>query len=172
MTESLYADWDAWRRDRVAELAAVYGAECPAFPPDPRWITTARYQRYERPRWEAVGTATGNSQEVPVHGILRFTLEGVECSLEPYSSGPPGFLNVAFRDLTSGLSTYGAARVIFPPVPPPGVFEVVLDFNRSINPPCAFTPYAACAFPPARNTVPIAVEAGEKAPATHDRPSR
>jgi uncharacterized protein (DUF1684 family) len=41
---------------------------------------------------------------------------------------------------------------------------VVLDFNRAINPPCAFTPFATYALPPTGNTLPIAVEAGELAP--------
>jgi uncharacterized protein (DUF1684 family) len=38
----------------------------------------------------------------------------------------------------------------------------VLDFNRAINPPCAFTPFATCPLPPKENQLPIAVTAGEK----------
>jgi uncharacterized protein (DUF1684 family) len=39
---------------------------------------------------------------------------------------------------------------------------VILDFNRSINPPCAFTPYATCPLPPPQNRLTLAVTAGEK----------
>jgi uncharacterized protein (DUF1684 family) len=38
----------------------------------------------------------------------------------------------------------------------------VLDFNRAINPPCAFTPYATCPLPPRQNMLTVAVRAGEK----------
>jgi uncharacterized protein (DUF1684 family) len=38
----------------------------------------------------------------------------------------------------------------------------VIDFNRSYNPPCVFTPYATCPLPPPQNRLPFRVEAGEK----------
>ena len=40
--------------------------------------------------------------------------------------------------------------------------KVVLDFNRSYNPPCAFTPFATCPLPPPQNRLKLRVEAGEK----------
>ena len=43
----------------------------------------------------------------------------------------------------------------------------VLDFNRAINPPCAFTPYATCPLPPADNVLPVRIEAGEKTYSAH-----
>lgn len=153
--------WQHWRRERDAELTQLFGAECAYYPFDPRWVVAADWEPYEVPRTEVVSSALGLPRMVPVHGALRFTLEGVECQLEPYSSGPPGRLNVAFRDATSGDTTYAAARVIFPPLPPPGSSRVMLDFNRAINPPCAFGP-AACAYPPASNTLSVAIAAGEK----------
>jgi uncharacterized protein (DUF1684 family) len=158
------AAWQAWRRERDAELDARFGASCPVFPPSPRWVVTADWQAYPRPRWETVGTADGRPRPVPVHGRLRFRLDGAEYTLEPYSSGPPGRLNVAFRDTTSGHTTYPVARVVFPALPRPGEACVVIDFNRAINPPCAFTAAAACAFPPPGNVLPVPVEAGEKLP--------
>jgi uncharacterized protein (DUF1684 family) len=39
--------------------------------------------------------------------------------------------------------------------------EVVIDFNQSHNPPCAFTAYATCPLPPRQNTLAVAIEAGE-----------
>jgi uncharacterized protein (DUF1684 family) len=38
----------------------------------------------------------------------------------------------------------------------------VLDFNRTYNPPCVFTPHSTCAFPPRENRLPLAITAGEK----------
>ena len=45
--------------------------------------------------------------------------------------------------------------------------RVLLDFNRAINPPCVFTPYATCPLPAPENRLPFAVSAGEKLPAAH-----
>jgi uncharacterized protein (DUF1684 family) len=45
------------------------------------------------------------------------------------------------------------------PLPKDG--KVDLDFNRSYNPPCTFTPYATCPLPPKENTLSFAVNAGE-----------
>ena len=39
-----------------------------------------------------------------------------------------------------------------------------VDFNRAINMPCAYTDFATCPVPPAANTLPFAVEAGEQTP--------
>ena len=39
-----------------------------------------------------------------------------------------------------------------------------IDFNRAHNMPCAYTDFATCPLPPAANTLPFAVEAGEKIP--------
>jgi len=41
--------------------------------------------------------------------------------------------------------------------------EVVIDFNRAYNPPCAFTPFATCPLPPPENRLDMEVQAGEKA---------
>jgi uncharacterized protein (DUF1684 family) len=160
--EEYIASWQQWRRQRDAELRDMYDVSCPTFPPDPRWVVTAAYRPYARPRVEAVGTSAGFQREVPVHGRLEFVLDGVQCTLEPYSVGPPGRLNVAFRDATSGESTYPLARVVFPAEPTPGESAVVIDFNCAINPPCAFVALATCALPPAGNTLPVRVEAGER----------
>ncbi|WP_217652361.1 DUF1684 domain-containing protein [Sinomicrobium oceani] len=45
---------------------------------------------------------------------------------------------------------------------PGGVRSTWLDFNRAVNPPCAFTPYATCPLPPQQNILQVAVTAGEK----------
>ncbi|WP_417260783.1 DUF1684 domain-containing protein [Celeribacter sp.] len=39
---------------------------------------------------------------------------------------------------------------------------MVIDFNRAINPPCAFTDHAICPLAPRENLFPFRIEAGEK----------
>jgi uncharacterized protein len=46
--------------------------------------------------------------------------------------------------------------------------RVTIDFNRTLNLPCAFTAYATCPLPPAENRLPVAVEAGERTPPRPD----
>ncbi len=65
------------------------------------------------------------------------------------------------RDATSGQETYGACRFL---VGDALGDTIVLDFNKSINPPCAFTDHATCPLPPPENRLELRIEAGEKLP--------
>ena len=68
-----------------------------------------------------------------------------------------------FTDATSGVTTYPAGRVL--KLPPPGpAGQIVLDFTRATNLPCAYTDLATCPLPPPGNRLPVAIEAGEKIP--------
>ena len=84
-------------------------------------------------------------------------------SLTAFPGHTPGSLIVLFTDATSGVTTYGANRVITLE-PPAADGAVVLDFNRAVNLPCAYTDLATCPLPPRENRLPVAVEAGEKIP--------
>lgn len=90
-------------------------------------------------------------------GIVEFTYKGQKYHLRPiYEDDTLFFL---FKDPTNKTQTYQAGRMLNTPLPVDG--EVDLDFNRSYNPPCTFTPYATCPLPPKENTLPFPVEAGE-----------
>ena len=94
-------------------------------------------------------------------GILRFTLNGAEQTLEPYQDSPDDdsyFL--IFRDGTSAVTTYGAGRFLYADVAGADA-TTVLDFNLAYNPPCAFTPYATCPLPPPQNWLQASINAGE-----------
>ncbi|MDQ2944534.1 MAG: DUF1684 domain-containing protein, partial [Acidobacteriota bacterium] len=64
-----------------------------------------------------------------------------------------------FKDQTSGKGTYPSGRFLYADLAANG--QVVLDFNKAYNPPCAFTPYATCPLPPVQNRLTARVEAGE-----------
>jgi uncharacterized protein (DUF1684 family) len=83
-------------------------------------------------------------------------LNGTEYHLTPFIDEDE--LWFVFRDLTSGESTYPAARFLYTPLPKDG--KVVVDFNRAENPPCAFDPYATCPLPPPENRLQVRIEAG------------
>jgi uncharacterized protein len=129
------------------------------FPVDPDLRVEARFEAFERPRMVSFPTAVGYEETDQAPGLLRFSLDGRELTLEPFA-GDAGGLFIVFRDATSGEETYGAGR--FLDTEPPHDGKVVLDFNLAYNPPCAFTPYATCPLPSPRNCLPVAIRAGEK----------
>ena len=90
-------------------------------------------------------------------GVVEFTYEGEQYRLRPIYEGKTLFF--LFRDLTNKTETYQAGRMLNTPLPENG--KVDLDFNRSYNPPCTFTPYATCPLPPKENALPFPVRAGE-----------
>lgn len=89
----------------------------------------------------------------------HFVVAGQPCSLAPQNPAAKTWQFV-FGDATSGRETYGGGRFLFVPAPSGDVLR--LDFNRAINPPCVFTPYATCPLPAPENRLGVAVTAGEK----------
>ena len=103
-------------------------------------------------------TFTGQREMQKSPGIVEFTYEGEKYHLRPIYEGKTFFF--LFKDPTNKTETYQAGRMLNTPLPENGIVD--LDFNRSYNPPCTFTPYATCPLPPRENTLPFPVAAGEK----------
>ena len=92
-------------------------------------------------------------------GTLVFELDGEEYWLDALQEGDELF--VIFGDKTNKKETYPSGRYLYADMPDADG-KVILDFNKSRNPPCAFTPFATCPLPPSQNILPIEVKAGEK----------
>lgn len=143
-------------------LAAYTGTT--TFEPDPAWTLAARFEAYDAPVDTAVGSVVEGLEHVyGAVGELAFEVAGQPLRLIAFPGFTPESLLVLFRDRTSGVSTYPAVRSLSVPRPVSGE-ETVVDFNRAVNLPCAYTPFATCPLPPAGNDLPVAVEAGEKTP--------
>jgi uncharacterized protein len=127
------------------------------FPIEEQYRVTARFVSYDPPKKIAVPNILGDTEEESSPGYVEFTLNGQKCRLDPVSAGDQLFF--IFRDLTSGRETYPSGRFLYTCMPKNG--EVVLDFNKAVNPPCAFTSFATCPLPPRQNHLPVRVEAGE-----------
>ena len=65
------------------------------------------------------------------------------------------------RRPTNGHETYGGGRFLYTGAPDADG-HVIVDFNRSYNPPCVFSPYATCPLPWPANRLPVRIEAGER----------
>ncbi|MFN2511937.1 MAG: DUF1684 domain-containing protein [Pyrinomonadaceae bacterium] len=152
------------RDSKSAALARFHGLKW--FPPSVRYRVTARWIPYVPPRSITLSTLIGTRYSQPVPGAAEFTLAGKTYRLEPVLEDPDkAELFFILRDTTSTSTTYGACRFLYTGFPGRGLAQsgkIVLDFNRLENPPCAYTPYATCPLPPARNRLPIALPVGEK----------
>lgn len=95
-------------------------------------------------------------------GTLSFTLAGAPYKLSAFAErvGDVQRLWVPFRDLTSGLETYGGGRYLDLDRTATGLYD--LDFNRAYNPYCVYDASWICPYPPSENRLEIAVRAGER----------
>jgi uncharacterized protein (DUF1684 family) len=131
------------------------------FPPRPEWRIAADWVPYAAPRQLTVGTTKAIDTEVEVTHKAVFSVGGQRFELIA-THGTPEAPQFVIRDLTSRDSTYPASRFVYGEQVTDT--SIVLDFNKAINPPCAFTEFAVCPLPPAANVLPIRIEAGEKWP--------
>ncbi len=80
--------------------------------------------------------------------------------------GYGGGLFVPFRDMTNGKTTYVGGRYLYDTLKGADLGadtdQLVLDFNYAYNPPCAYNALRVCPLAPDDNSLPFAVEAGEK----------
>jgi uncharacterized protein (DUF1684 family) len=136
------------------------------YDPNPTYRVHARWIPYSPPKVLDIPTVLGTTTHMPAPGAVEFTLDGKIVRLEPVLEDPKSTeLFFIMRDATSKTATYGAGRFLYTELPDHGVGqpgEVWLDFNRLINPPCAFTPYATCPLPPPQNRLSVAIPAGER----------
>jgi uncharacterized protein (DUF1684 family) len=126
----------------------------------------ARWIPYNPPKVLDIPTVLGTTTHLPAPGAAEFTLDGQTVRLEPVLEDQKSTeLFFILRDATSKTTTYGAGRFLYTELPDHGVSqagEVWLDFNRLVNPPCAFTAYATCPLPPAQNRLSVPIPAGEQ----------
>lgn len=129
------------------------------FPLDQAYQVDGVYSPHETPRTLQVVTSSGNLVPVTNPGRVTFALQGQQFALEAFTAGE-NELWFVFKDATSGKLTYGAGRFMYAPLHPDGT--VSLDFNKAYHPPCAFTAFATCPFPPKENALPVEIPVGER----------
>ncbi len=134
------------------------------FPIDEDWKITAKYKTYDPPQTISIPTILGTVEEDKSPGALVFKKNGQQFKLDVIEEGNKFF--IIFADETNGVETYGAGRFVYTNKPD-SAGNVLLDFNKAYNPPCAFTPYATCPLPPKQNYLKLKVTAGEKKYGNH-----
>jgi uncharacterized protein (DUF1684 family) len=136
------------------------------YEPNAAYRVHARWIPYNPPKVLDIPTVLGTTTHMPAPGAAEFTLDGQTVRLEPVLEDPKSTdLFFIMRDATSKSTTYGAGRFLYTELPDHGISqpgELWLDFNRAVNPPCAFTAYATCPLPPPQNRLGVAIQAGEQ----------
>ncbi|MGE5373467.1 MAG: DUF1684 domain-containing protein [Bacteroidota bacterium] len=134
------------------------------YPVKPELRVPATYTRYEIPRIVKMPDILGAILDEPMQGFVSFELEGKQYELIAEEL-PDRRLFIQFMDRTNGNPTYPSGRYHYADAHING--RTFIDFNKAYSPPCAFTDYATCTFPPQENRLDVAIEAGEIYP-RHD----
>lgn len=139
----------------------------PYYPAGYRYYVVAKFVRDTTAQVFAMKTSTSRRPLYRKYGEVSFTLAGRSLKLSVYQSQDlltkPGFtdyLFIPFTDLTNGHGSYGGGRYLDLRIPPAGVSTMLLDFNCTYNPSCAYNGAYSCPVPPAENRLAVAIPAG------------
>ena len=148
-------------RDSQAPMLAAFTA-VPVFEYNPALAVTGHFSPYDGPRTETIKTANPEVAGLAtLVGEVSFDVDGTSYRLAA-EAGALGSLLLTFSDATNGNSTSQWRKVELTRPRPDGT--VVVDFNRSINYPSAFSDFGTCPTPPVGNILPVSIEAGERDP--------
>jgi uncharacterized protein len=176
--ESPAGAWRTWRRTRDELFGSHAQSPIPPserdafgglayFDYDPRLRVLALVEPAERVQRE-IATSGDEPYRFTRFATARFELDG-ERSLDLYwLDGYGGGVFLSFADETSGRESYGACRYLLDTVKGADLGDqngrLVLDFNFSYNPSCAYDPRWVCPLAPPGNRLAVPVRAGERAP--------
>lgn len=150
--------WDNARKERQLFPSRQW------YPVKEEFRVPATYTRFETPKIVKMPDILGAILDEPMQGFVSFTLYGTKHELL-VEELPDHRLFVQFMDLTNGNPTYPSGRYHYTDAHENG--KAFIDFNKAYSPPCAFTDYATCTFPPQENRLSISIEAGEIYPGQH-----
>ncbi len=138
----------------------------PFFPINLKYRVIANVVKTENPVPFEWPTSSGKFKQYREYGKVRFELDGQYLTLTLYQSLDlmkmdkyKDHLFLPFRDLTNGTDTYGGGKYMDLKIPAGN--EIVLDFNQSYQPYCAYNALDYnCPIVPEENKLPIRIEAG------------
>ncbi len=172
--------WDMWR----AERSNLYRTHPMSPVPKPRRTTLKQIAMFDyNPAlrfYVSLDRVTANALtfQLDADGDMRARpiarTQGLKAALKAeltvyWIEGYGGGLFIPFKDLTSGAQTYGGGRYLVDAIKGAdlGLTDtgaLILDFNFAYTPSCAWAPDFVCPLSPPENTLPTAIEAGEKTP--------
>jgi uncharacterized protein (DUF1684 family) len=145
-------------RDLESEAVKTFkGIE--RFPVEYSWNVKAKFEPAAEGATIEITNVLGQTTAQDLAGVLTFNLGEKEYHLSATGEGKKLF--VVFADSTNGKETYPAGKFVYVDRPD-SAGVAYIDFNKSYNPPCAFTDFATCPLPPRENFLAASIMAGEK----------
>lgn len=137
------------------------------YPVNAAYCVEARFVRTPNEKPFLMPTTSERKPRYVKFGEVYFTLNGKECKLDIFQSLDmikiekyKYDLFLPFTDLTSGNGSYGGGRYIDLKQPEGDI--ILIDFNASYNPYCAYNANYSCPIPPQQNDLQVEVKAGVK----------
>ncbi|UFH33366.1 DUF1684 domain-containing protein [Chryseobacterium sp. C-71] len=138
----------------------------PFFPIDLKYRVTARFIKTENPQPFDLPTSSGKSKSYQEFGKATFELDGKSYTLTIYQSLDlmkmekyKNHLFLPFHDETNNKETYGGGKYMDLKIPSGNT--IVLDFNQSYQPFCAYNAYDYnCPIVPEENKLAVEIRAG------------
>jgi uncharacterized protein len=160
----LVGDGESGRRVLVV-FGAIKQAQVPSYYPVDRNVSvTVKLSAATRKGSFRTLGLDGVETQAEEAGLAAVTLAGTTTNLRVYRMGASdddeAELMIFFRDGTNDKGTYPAGRFVV--LDPAGGGQYTIDFNRARNPFCAYNTVFPCPAPWPGNTLPVAMEAGEK----------
>ena len=140
------------------------------FPVDESYRVTANFTKANNSTWFLIQTSGQQRKMYRVFGNVAFTIHDTLVKANLYQaqsllSDPKykNYLVLMFTDETTGNETYEAGRYLDFTMEDIKNNKLTIDFNKAYNPYCAYVKNQYnCPIPPKENSLPVAIEAGEK----------
>ena len=140
------------------------------FPVDSSFIVTAKLVKTKDAPTFEMATTTDRKPLYKEYGILTFKIQGKDCKLTIYQSQDDlrdekykDYLFLPFTDDTSGNESYGGGRYMDVMTTDEKLDgTIVLNFNNTYNPYCAYNDRYSCPLTPRKNHLDVEIKAGVK----------
>jgi uncharacterized protein (DUF1684 family) len=137
------------------------------YPANEKFFVVAKFIRTENELPFEMKTSTDRKPVYVKYGEAHFTIDGQSFKLNIYRNIElskkeqyKDYLFLPFSDLTCGNESYIGGKYIDMKIPKGDT--IVIDFNTSYNPYCAYSPKYSCPKVPLENDLKIEIRAGVK----------
>ncbi|MGZ3920607.1 MAG: DUF1684 domain-containing protein [Bacteroidia bacterium] len=137
------------------------------YPVNLKYCVTAIFKRTPNEKIFGMKTTTERMPTYVKFGEIYFKIDNKKCTLNVYQNvdfvkkaGYENYLFLPFKDLTSGIETYGGGRFI--DLRKTDGNKMIVDFNKAYNPYCAYNHAYSCPVPPPENSLNVEIRAGVK----------
>lgn len=135
------------------------------YPISEKFFVTAKFVRTKKEKPFEMKTSTDRKPLYVKYGEAHFIIDGLKFKLNIYrnielskNNEYKDYLFLPFSDLTSGKESYIGGKYI--DLKTPKGDTIVIDFNTSYNPYCAYNHKFSCPKVPLENDLNIAIKAG------------